>query len=62
MTGEIVKDAFDKYRLGLGGIAFIHVVFEFKLHDDKVKIKTVFTSSIDTNSVAWQRWRDLAKH
>lgn len=41
---------------------FLHVVFEFKLHDGKAKIKTLFTSRIDENSVAWQRWRDLAKH
>ncbi len=64
VTGELVKDAFDKYIPGLNGVAYMHELFEFTLHEGKVKIKNVFMGfgDIDPDSVAWKRWRDLAKH
>jgi hypothetical protein len=63
VTGELVKDAFDKYIPGLNGSALMHELFEFTLHEGKVKIKNIFMGfgDIDPNSEAWRRWRDLSK-
>ncbi len=62
VTGELVKDAFDKYIKGGGGIVFAHAVFELTLIGDAVKIKNTFLNVIDPNGAPWQNWRDLAKH
>ena len=62
VIGEIVKQFKDPLTGELVGVIFAYAGFEFTLHDNAVKIKTVFTSRINEKSVAWQRWRDLAKH
>ena len=62
MTGEIVKDAFDKYEPGLGGVSYMREVYEFTLHEGKVKIKNIFFSPLNIKSMAWKRWCNLARH
>ncbi len=62
LTGEIVKDAFDKYEPGLDGVSYMREVYEFTLHEGKVKIKNIFFSSIDTKGMAWKRWSNVARH
>ena len=37
-------------------------VYEFTLHEGKVKIKNIFFSPLDTKSMGWQRWKNLARH
>ncbi len=63
VTGEIVKDAFDRLIPGLDGVITMRESFQFTLHEGKIKIKTVFMGPlIDVNSNMWKRWRDLASH
>ena len=64
VTGELVKAAGKDPVTGkpLYDTLLLREILEFELHDNVVKIKNVFTQSIDPNSVGWQRWRDLAKH
>jgi hypothetical protein len=63
VTGEIVEDAFDQYGTkGLNGVVYMREIFEFTLHEGKVKIKNVFFSPINTESMAWKRWTTVARH
>jgi len=62
VTGELVKTIRNEVTGELEDTIYMREVFELTLHDNQVKIKNIFMSDIDTNSVAWQRWRDLAKH
>ena len=64
MTGELVKAVYKEPRFGVPDQETVYMTehFEFVLHDDQVKIKNVFSSRINIDSVAWQRFRDLAKH
>jgi hypothetical protein len=65
-TGELIKDYWDKWKPGLGGIVYLRESFGFMLHDGKVKIKHVFMGpKIDVSEAfmdeSWRRWRDLSK-
>jgi len=64
MTGELVKAVYKEPGFGVPDqeTVYMNEHFEFTLHENAVKIKNVFASRINPDSVAWQRFRDLAKH
>jgi len=65
MTGELVKTGVHKHPV-TGEIVdtlYMSEDFEFALHDGKVKIKQVWSTSIDPDSAGWKRCVELAdKH
>ena len=61
VTGELVKTFKNPVTGELEDTIYMCEHFEFALHNGQVKIKNVFPQRINTDSVAWQRFRDLAK-
>jgi hypothetical protein len=61
-TNELVKVIKNEVTGEIEDTVYMNEHFQFTVHEGRAKIKNIFMSDIDTNSVAWKNWRDLTKH